>query len=148
MQNYRTMIDQRTAQSKLPEELIAIAMYESGFRNDLTSRPPSSARGIWQFIATTARTYGLIVSPELDERIDPSKETDAAMKYLGDLDNEFQDWRLALKAYNEGEQHVSELIAKYGTRDPWTLERADSPEGYLSGAIAMIVIFKNPSLVN
>jgi soluble lytic murein transglycosylase-like protein len=70
------------------------------------------------------------------------------MRYLRDLNTLFQDWRLALRAYNEGESRVQRLIDQYGTRDPWTLERAESTEGYLSGAMAMIIILKNPSLLN
>jgi beta-lactamase regulating signal transducer with metallopeptidase domain len=148
MSQYKPMIDRKTKEYGLPEELIATAMYESGFQNDLASPPPYQAAGIWQFIPQTARKYNLIVNDRVDERLNAEKETDAAMRYLSDLFNQFQDWRLALKAYNEGESHVAQLIEKYGTRDPWTLERDDSRESYLSGAIAMIIIYKNPSLLH
>lgn len=152
---YQAMIERKINEYNMPRDLIALALHESGFRNDLISPRPYHAAGIWQFIPTTARRYGLVAPDKLedmvpgkDERLNPEKETDAAMRYLQDLNNLFQDWRLAMKAYNEGESRVQKLIDQYGTRDPWTLERADSTEGYLSGAMAMIIILKNPSLLN
>jgi len=152
---YQAMIERKIDEYGMPRELIALALHESGFRNDLISPRPYHAAGIWQFIPSTARAYGLIAPDKLedmvpgkDERLDPAKETDAAMRLLRDLNHLFQDWRLALKAYNEGEKRVQRLIDKYNTRDPWILERADSRESYLSGAIAMIIILKNPSLLD
>ncbi|MEK7690390.1 MAG: transglycosylase SLT domain-containing protein, partial [Bdellovibrionota bacterium] len=110
--------------------------------------PPYRAAGIWQFIPQTARKYNLVVNESLDERLNPEKETDAAMRYYRDLMGLFQDWRLALRAYGEGESRVQQLIDQYNTRDPWELEKLDSKYGYLSGAMAMIIILKNPSLLD
>jgi len=146
MPQYRDMIERKIGEYGMPEELIAVAMFESGFKNDVVS-PVYHAAGIWQFVPQTARHYGLVVTPTLDERLNPEKETDAAMRYLRKLDDEFQDWRLALKAYNEGESHVEDLIETYGTRDPWALEDIDSREDYLAGTMAMILIVKNPSIL-
>lgn len=114
----------------------------------LATPPPYRAAGIWQFISATARKYDLVVNDKVDERLNAEKETDAAMRYHRDLFNLFQDWRLALKAYNEGERRVRQLIDEHGTRDPLELERISTTESYLSGAIAMMIILKNPSLLD
>lgn len=145
---YQALIDRKLAEYGFPKELIAIPLFESGFRNDVVSPPPARAAGIWQFIPSTARNYHLIVNDRIDERLNVEKETDAAMRYYRHLFSLFQDWRLVLKAYNEGESQVQSLIDKHGTRDPWKLERTSTTERYLSGAIAMMIILKNPSLLD
>jgi membrane-bound lytic murein transglycosylase D len=146
MPAYQKLISEKTKQYGVPPELIAIPFWESGFKNDLVSG--ARATGIWQFIPSTARHYHLTVNDTVDERLDVAKETDAAMRYLKDLNDLFHDWRLAIKAYNEGENHVQELITKNGTRDPWVLERKDPKEGYLTGTMAMMIMLKNPELMN
>jgi hypothetical protein len=55
---------------------------------------------------------------------------------------------LAIKGYNEGETQVQNLIDQYGTKDPWVLERQNSPESYLSGVMAMIIILNHPELIH
>jgi soluble lytic murein transglycosylase-like protein len=70
------------------------------------------------------------------------------MQYLKDLFKQFKDWRLAIKAYNEGEKRVQELIDQHGTRDPWVLEHKSSSEGYLSGVMAMMIILNSPELLD
>jgi hypothetical protein len=147
MPGYREMIDGRLREYGLPEDLLAIPLLESRYRNDVVSTPLGAA-GLWQFLAATARRYHLVVTDGLDERLDPAKETEAAAQYFRDLEDQFQDWRLALKAYNEGENRVQALIQQYGTRDPWALERQSSTEGYLPAAMAMILISRNPSLAD
>lgn len=149
MPQYKALIDRKTAEYGAPAELIAVAFTESGFVNDATST--MKARGIWQFVPQTARNYGLRVDGEaggVDERLDVPKATDAAMRYLRDVHNLFGDWRLALKSYNEGESRVAKLIREHKTRDPWVLERASSTESYLAKVSAMILILRNPQLVD
>jgi membrane-bound lytic murein transglycosylase D len=141
---YESMILEIFSKHQIPPELVAIALFESGLRNDLIST--MQARGIWQFIPATARRYHLTVSESVDERLDPTKETRAAAEYLRDLHKIFGDWRLAIKAYNEGENKVAKLMEKHGTRDPWKLERAESAESYLSGAMAKMVLYHNRHL--
>lgn len=145
MVNYQKMIHAKLSAKGLPLELLAIPLFESGFKN-LPPTPPQKGAGIWEFIAETARRYQLEVSEDLDERLNPAKETDAAVSYLTDLHKEFGDWRLAIKAYNEGEARVRSLIETYQTRDPWVLERKSRGEGYLSGVMAMILILNHPEL--
>jgi membrane-bound lytic murein transglycosylase D len=148
MKTYQKMIDTKTSQLGLPQELIAIPLFESAFQNDVVSPAPYKAAGIWQFVAGTAQRYNLTVDEKVDERLDPEKETEAAMKYFSNLKDDFHDWRLAIKAYNEGEHQVQQLIDQLGTKDPWVIEKKESKEAYLSGAIAMMIVLKNPELQN
>jgi membrane-bound lytic murein transglycosylase D len=141
----RPMIEEEAKKHGVPTEVVAIPFIESSYRNDLFS--PHKAAGLWQFIPATARHYDLKVDDSVDERLDNRKATVAAMKYLKRLHEIFGDWRLALKAYNEGEVSIERQIAKYGTRDPWVLEEKESAEGYLTSAMAALILVKNPQLV-
>jgi beta-lactamase regulating signal transducer with metallopeptidase domain len=145
MPQYEEMIQKKLWEYNLPKEFLAIPLYESHYNNDAISG--AKARGIWQFMAQTARRYGLVVNDKVDERLDPEKETDAAMRYLTDLNNIFNDLHLAMKGYNEGEHRLIQTIRAAKTRDPWELERFSTAEGYLGGAVAMMIVLKNPHIL-
>jgi membrane-bound lytic murein transglycosylase D len=118
---YAEMIQGVLRSKGLPEDLMFTAMIESGFNPVAVSR--AGAKGLWQFMAPTARRYGLRVDRWVDERLDPEKSTVAAASYLRDLHAMFGSWELAKAAYNAGEMKVIRAMKALKTRDFWDLTR-------------------------
>lgn len=104
----------------LPEELAVMAIIESHLNPQATSRV--GAKGMWQFMYPTAKKYGLTINSFVDERMDVSKSTDAAARYLRDAYKIFGDWNLAISSYNCGAGNVRKAIARSGGKtDFWDI---------------------------
>jgi membrane-bound lytic murein transglycosylase D len=144
---YLGMIREVLKSRGLPEELAYTAMIESGFNPLAVSRV--GAKGMWQFMAGTARRYGLRVDQWIDERLDPEKSTVAASKYLRDLYNMFGSWALAQAAYNAGEVKVSRAIRATGSSDFWTLAKTNhlrtETKQFVPAIQAATLIAQNPA---
>jgi membrane-bound lytic murein transglycosylase D len=105
---YVPMISAKLEERGMPQDLIYLAMIESGFNP--TAYSPAAASGLWQFIRETGQRYGLDVNNAVDERNDPVKATDSALDYLTYLHNRFDSWYLAAAAYNTGENRVGRIM--------------------------------------
>jgi membrane-bound lytic murein transglycosylase D len=110
MTKYEGMITSKLAAKGMPQGLIYLAMIESGFNP--TAKSPVQARGLWQFMGPTAKQYGLTVNRKVDERVNPARSTDAAVKYLSSLYDRLGSWYLAAAAYNSGEGTVLRAMKK------------------------------------
>ena len=133
--------------NQMPEDLVYLAMIESGFNNHARSR--AKAVGPWQFISATGKRYGLAVNWWVDERRDIEKSTLAAIEYLKVLYGIFGTWELASAAYNAGEAKVGRAVQRYGSRDFWVLSRhrffRPETRHYVPKMIAAALISKNPT---
>jgi membrane-bound lytic murein transglycosylase D len=109
---YGGMIRDRLRRRDMPQQLLYLAMIESGFSPAATS--PMAASGVWQFMGPTARAYGLTVDAWVDERRDPVKATDAALDYLEELYERFGSWYLAAAGYNAGQGRVEQALRRIG----------------------------------
>jgi membrane-bound lytic murein transglycosylase D len=130
----------------LPEDLVYMALIESGFDPYAYSR--SKASGLWQFIRWTGKKYGLRVNWWVDERRDPEKSTLAAAKYLKDLYERFECWYLAAAGYNAGEYKIIKAMKRYRTEDFWKLTKyrylRRETKDYVPQMIAAALIAKDP----
>ncbi len=109
-EEYLPMVSRVAQENGLPKEVAYLFLLESGANPD--ARSPANALGMWQFMPATARSYGLRVDSWVDERLDPEKSTRAAMVYLKDLYGMFGCWRLALSAYNSGENKLNRVLCQ------------------------------------
>ena len=145
---YRPMIERILEQEGVPREIYYLAMAESGFRPKAHSRV--RATGMWQFMSSRGKQYGLRQDRYVDLRYDAETATRAAAKHLKDLHIEFGDWYLAMAAYNSGPNRVKSAIRRTGSRDYWTLiKRRALPRetrNYVPIILAMTLVGQNLSL--
>ncbi len=131
----------------LPEDLVYLAMIESGFNMHAYSR--AKACGPWQFINETGQRYGLKVNYWVDERRDLEKSTIAAARYLKDLFDQFGCWQLAAAGYNAGEKRIERAIEKHETTDFWKLRAYNAlpkeTREYVPQIFAAAIIAKDPA---
>jgi membrane-bound lytic murein transglycosylase D len=142
---YKEMISKHLRDEGVPQDLIYLAVAESGFQPQaLNAR--SGAGGMWQFMPTGA--YGLARNGWFDERFDPQKSSTAYAKYMKTLYNQFGDWYLAMAAYDWGPGNVQRAVMRTGYADFWELYRRNVLPGetknYVPGIIAAIIMAKNP----
>lgn len=109
---YFPLIEEELLKADLPIELRAIPIIESALIPTATSR--AGAVGLWQFMPPTGKSYGLEINSVIDERRDPIRSTQAAVRYFRDLYNLYGDWTLAIAAYNCGPGNVNKAIARSG----------------------------------
>ncbi|MFI3277796.1 MAG: transglycosylase SLT domain-containing protein [Rikenellaceae bacterium] len=109
-QYYFPAIEQELIKQGLPVELRAMAIIESALSAKAVSR--AGAAGLWQFMPATGKLYGLEVNSLVDERCDPEKSTIAACRFMKDLYNMYNDWSLAIAAYNCGPGNVNKALAR------------------------------------
>ncbi len=123
------------------DELKYLAVVESGLRPAVTSR--ASAKGYWQFMAPTARQYGLDVGRTWDERADVHEATRAGLGYLKDLHERFGDWPSAMAAYNTGPGRLSRAREAQGMTDFWSLDLYTEAERYVPRVIAVKAVMSD-----
>lgn len=116
---YMPILEETFAKYGLPLELKYLAVIESNLNP--TARSRAGALGMWQFMYTTARSYGLKINSFVDERMDVEKSVDAAARYLRDAYDVFGDWNLAICSYNCGPGNVQKAIRRSGSREFWNL---------------------------
>jgi membrane-bound lytic murein transglycosylase D len=112
------------AKAGLPTDLVWLSLIESGHNPTIVS--PAGAAGLWQFVPESARMYGLTVDRWVDQRFDPERSTEAAVRYLSDLRTRFGSWELAMAAYNMGHGGLLRAMKKFNTNDFWVLTRYEA----------------------
>ena len=146
MGKFQPMIEKILKEEGVPLDLIYLCQAESAFAPRAVSR--AQAKGMWQFISSRGKEYGLRQTWWIDERSDPEKSTRAAARHLKDLHQEFGDWYLAMAAYNSGPVRVQRALEHTGADNFWTLaERKALPKetiNYVPNILALTIIGKNP----
>ena len=143
MDKYKKLILPILEEQDIPPEIFYVSVIESGLNPNAYSY--AYASGLWQFIKSTGKAYGLNKTYWLDERRDYIKSTYAATKYFKDLYLEFDDWYLALAAYNCGSTRVHRAIKRNGSKNYWDLYSLPSEtKNYVPNVMATIIIATNP----
>ncbi|ASU32741.1 hypothetical protein MuYL_0841 [Mucilaginibacter xinganensis] len=126
----------------IPDDFKYIPLVESGLCEGTS---PKGARGLWQFMPGTARTYGLKVGHGIDERLNVHKSTVAACKYIKELYAEFNSWTLAAAAYNNGSIKLEKVINKQNEDNYFRMHLNRETGAYVYNLIAMKAIITQPN---
>lgn len=135
------LIETRIAHAGMPDDLKYVAVIESSL--DPRAQSSAGAVGYWQFTGSTGRRFGLIHNRSLDQRRDLAEATDAALRYLGELHDEFGSWALSLAAYNAGENRIRSAIEDQGQKDYHRLVLPRETEAYWYKAAAVKFLFEH-----
>ncbi len=143
---YKAMIQRVMAEEGVPQDLIYLAVAESGFQPRAINRK-SRAGGMWQFMPSDS--YGLARNLYVDERFDPEKSTRAYARYMKFIYNQLGDWYLAMAAYDWGAGNVQRAVQKTGYADFWELYRRNNlpaeTKNYVPEILAAIIIANHPT---
>jgi membrane-bound lytic murein transglycosylase D len=143
---YKAMIERVMAEEGVPQDLIYLAVAESGF-NPRAMNPHSHAGGMWQFMPQGE--YGLARNTYVDERFDPEKSTRAYARYMKFIYNQLGDWYLSMAAYDWGTGNVQHAVEKTGYADYWELYKRNNLPGetkvYVPEILAAIIIANHPT---
>ncbi len=140
---YHDMILEILNAYSLPEEIIVMSMIESGLNPKAYSR--ANAVGMWQFVYSTGKIYGLERNWWIDERRDPIKSTHAACRHLQDLYTRFEDWYLVISAYNAGPNRIQRAIDLHGTHNYWQLYSLPrETRNHIPTFLAAAIIVRDP----
>ncbi|MBK9338886.1 MAG: transglycosylase SLT domain-containing protein [Lewinellaceae bacterium] len=118
---YFPLFEEKLKEYGLPADLKYLAVVESALNAKAVSRV--GATGLWQFMPYTGKDYDLLQTSAVDERSDAVKSTEAAVRYLRDLYKQYNDWALALAAYNSGPGRVNSAIKRAHSRDFWVIQK-------------------------
>ena len=131
----------------IPEDLVYLPIIESGFRVSATSR--ARAKGMWQFMASTARLFGLRVDWVVDERLDPVKAADAAARFMKYLFDQYGDWYIVLACYNGGPSRVEKAMNHLQAKDFFEINQSRymrrETKNYVPAFLASLIIAKSPA---
>lgn len=139
---YFPYLEKRLQESKLPDDLKYVVLVESDLRLD--ARSSAGASGPWQFMKPAANRFFLKTETKIDDRFDFYRATEAALQYLRTLYRQFQNWPLALAAYNCGEGRLSKAIKDQGVENYYYLDLPDETDRYVLRIIAAKIILSDP----
>ncbi|RMG16486.1 MAG: lytic transglycosylase domain-containing protein [Bacteroidetes bacterium] len=139
---YRPLIMPILRKHQIPEDLFYLAVAESMLSNATSSK---GASGFWQFMPTTAREYGLEISPTIDERYHLEKATEAACQYLKASYKRYGSWTLVAASYNMGPTGLDNAIKAQGTKDFYSLKLNRETGNYLYRILGLKCVLDNPA---
>ena len=146
---YRGLIQSVLKEEGVPQDLIYLAVAESGFQPQALNAH-SGAGGMWQFMTYTGPQFGLTRNGYFDYRFDPEKSSRAYARYIKELYNQFGDWYLAMAAYNWGPGNIQRDVQRTGYADFWEFYRRGlmpaQTRAYVPQILAAILMAKNPEL--
>ncbi len=138
---YFPIIEPILAEQGVPDDFKYLAVAESGLRN---ASSPAGAKGIWQFLAGTARERGLTVNSEVDQRYHVEKATRAACKYLKEAKRDYGTWMNAAACYNMGRSNMRKLMNAQKETQYYDIEMNEETARYVSRIVALKTIMQNP----